>query len=159
MPSKTPDCRRTYDSARCHDSSADPDLLQDMKSRFGMSIMLITHAMGVVAEVAQRVVVMYAGRFVRKRRSSSCLQIPPSLYPRLDPLHPAHRYGGRPTKPPPDHRRRRAQADKPASRLPLSHRVATLRRMNAGARNRPCASSNRVTRLRVSMPKRRLFNE
>jgi len=38
------------------------DLLQDMKSRFGMSIMLITHAMGVVAEVAQRVVVMYAGK-------------------------------------------------------------------------------------------------
>jgi peptide/nickel transport system ATP-binding protein len=38
------------------------DLLQDMKERLGMSIMLITHAMGVVAEVAQRVVVMYAGR-------------------------------------------------------------------------------------------------
>src|SRR5882762_5974526 len=30
------------------------DLLQDMKSRFGMSIMLITHAMGVVLEVVQR---------------------------------------------------------------------------------------------------------
>src|SRR6266480_2109773 len=29
------------------------DLLQDMKSRFGMSIMLITHAMGVVAEVGR----------------------------------------------------------------------------------------------------------
>ncbi|MDU6750399.1 MAG: ABC transporter ATP-binding protein, partial [Bradyrhizobium sp.] len=39
-----------------------PDLLLDMKERLGMSIMLITHAMGVVAEVAQRVVVMYAGR-------------------------------------------------------------------------------------------------
>jgi oligopeptide/dipeptide ABC transporter ATP-binding protein len=38
------------------------DLLLDMKQRLGMSIMLITHAMGVVAEVAQRVVVMYAGR-------------------------------------------------------------------------------------------------
>src|SRR5258707_6708367 len=42
------------------------DLLQDMKSRFGMSIMLITHAMGVVAEVAQRVVVMYAGKVVEQ---------------------------------------------------------------------------------------------
>jgi peptide/nickel transport system ATP-binding protein len=42
------------------------DLLQDMKSRFGMSIMLITHAMGVVAETAQRVVVMYAGRVVEE---------------------------------------------------------------------------------------------
>src|ERR1700694_3313541 len=42
------------------------DLLQDMKSCFGMSIMLITHAMGVVAEVAQRVVVMYAGKVVEQ---------------------------------------------------------------------------------------------
>jgi peptide/nickel transport system ATP-binding protein len=40
------------------------DLLNDMKSRFGMAIMLITHAMGVVAENAQRVVVMYAGKVV-----------------------------------------------------------------------------------------------
>jgi peptide/nickel transport system ATP-binding protein len=42
------------------------DLLADMKARFGMSIMLITHAMGVVAENAQRVVVMYAGRVVEE---------------------------------------------------------------------------------------------
>jgi peptide/nickel transport system ATP-binding protein len=42
------------------------DLLQDMKSRLGMSIMLITHAMGVVAEVAQRVAVMYAGKVVEE---------------------------------------------------------------------------------------------
>src|SRR3954471_23773846 len=42
------------------------DLLGDMKSRFGMAIMLITHAMGVVAETAQRVVVMYAGRVVEE---------------------------------------------------------------------------------------------
>jgi peptide/nickel transport system ATP-binding protein len=42
------------------------DLLQDMKSRFGMAIMLITHAMGVVAETAQRVVVMYAGKVIEE---------------------------------------------------------------------------------------------
>ena len=40
------------------------DLLNDMKARFGMAIMLITHAMGVVAENAERVVVMYAGKVV-----------------------------------------------------------------------------------------------
>jgi peptide/nickel transport system ATP-binding protein len=40
------------------------ELLADMKSRFGMAILLITHAMGVVAETAQRVVVMYAGKVV-----------------------------------------------------------------------------------------------
>jgi peptide/nickel transport system ATP-binding protein len=42
------------------------DLLAEMKSRLGMSIMLITHAMGLVAETAQRVVVMYAGRVVEE---------------------------------------------------------------------------------------------
>ena len=42
------------------------ELLGDLKSRFGMAIMLITHAMGVVAETAQRVVVMYAGKVVEE---------------------------------------------------------------------------------------------
>jgi peptide/nickel transport system ATP-binding protein len=42
------------------------DLLQDLKDRLGMAVMLITHAMGVVAEVAQRVVVMYAGKVVEE---------------------------------------------------------------------------------------------
>ncbi len=55
------------------------DLLQEMKSRFGMAIMLITHAMGVVAEVAQRVAVMYAGRVVEEAPAEA-------LFAR--PLHP-----------------------------------------------------------------------
>ena len=42
------------------------DLLTELKDRLGMAIMLITHAMGVVAEVAQRVVVMYAGQVVEE---------------------------------------------------------------------------------------------
>ena len=42
------------------------DLLAELKSEFGMAVMLITHAMGVVAEVAQRVVVMYAGQVVEE---------------------------------------------------------------------------------------------
>ena len=42
------------------------DLLGEMKSKFGMAIMLITHAMGVVAETCQRVVVMYAGKVVEE---------------------------------------------------------------------------------------------
>jgi peptide/nickel transport system ATP-binding protein len=42
------------------------DLLAEMKAAFGMAVMLITHAMGVVAEVAQRVAVMYAGRVVEE---------------------------------------------------------------------------------------------
>jgi peptide/nickel transport system ATP-binding protein len=42
------------------------DLLAEMKSRLSMAVMLITHAMGVVAEAAQRVVVMYAGKVVEE---------------------------------------------------------------------------------------------
>ena len=42
------------------------DLMDRLKSQMGMSILLITHAMGVVAETCQRVVVMYAGRVVEE---------------------------------------------------------------------------------------------
>jgi peptide/nickel transport system ATP-binding protein len=42
------------------------ELLAEMKGRFGMAMMLITHAMGVVAETAQRVAVMYAGKVIEE---------------------------------------------------------------------------------------------
>jgi peptide/nickel transport system ATP-binding protein len=42
------------------------DLMGELKARLGMAVMLITHAMGVVAETAQRVVVMYAGKVVEE---------------------------------------------------------------------------------------------
>ncbi|MFZ2652813.1 MAG: ABC transporter ATP-binding protein [Burkholderiaceae bacterium] len=42
------------------------ELLSELKQEFGMAMMLITHAMGVVAETAQRVVVMYAGKVVEE---------------------------------------------------------------------------------------------
>ncbi len=38
------------------------DLMRDLKTRVGAAIMLITHDLGVVAEMAERVIVMYAGR-------------------------------------------------------------------------------------------------
>jgi len=40
------------------------DLLRDLQKEFGMSIVLITHDLGVVAEMADSVVVMYCGRVV-----------------------------------------------------------------------------------------------
>jgi peptide/nickel transport system ATP-binding protein len=42
------------------------DLMTELKERLGMAVLLITHAMGVVAETAQRVVVMYAGKVVEE---------------------------------------------------------------------------------------------
>jgi peptide/nickel transport system ATP-binding protein len=55
------------------------DLLNDLKARLGMAIMLITHAMGVVAETAQRVVVMYAGKVVEEATVERLF---------AEPLHP-----------------------------------------------------------------------
>jgi peptide/nickel transport system ATP-binding protein len=42
------------------------NLMDELKERVGASIILITHDMGVVAEMAQRVVVMYAGQVVER---------------------------------------------------------------------------------------------
>jgi peptide/nickel transport system ATP-binding protein len=42
------------------------ELLAELKSKLGMAVMLITHAMGVIAETAQRVVVMYAGKVIEE---------------------------------------------------------------------------------------------
>jgi peptide/nickel transport system ATP-binding protein len=42
------------------------DLMRDLKRRVGAAIVLITHDLGVVAEVAERVMVMYAGRKVEE---------------------------------------------------------------------------------------------
>ena len=56
------------------------DLLQDMKERFGMAVMLITHAMGVVAETAQRVVVMYAGKVVEEATVDRLFENPSHPY-------------------------------------------------------------------------------
>jgi peptide/nickel transport system ATP-binding protein len=56
------------------------ELMQDMKERLGMSIMLITHAMGVVAETSQRVVVMYAGKVVEEAPVASLFGNPRHPY-------------------------------------------------------------------------------
>jgi peptide/nickel transport system ATP-binding protein len=42
------------------------DLMRELKARTGAAILLITHDLGVVAEMAERVVVMYAGRKVEE---------------------------------------------------------------------------------------------
>ena len=42
------------------------ELLRDMKKQFNLSLLLITHDLGVIAETADRVAVMYAGRIVEQ---------------------------------------------------------------------------------------------
>ena len=52
------------------------ELLAELKGRLGMAVMLITHAMGVIAETAQRVVVMYAGKVVEEARVADLFATP-----------------------------------------------------------------------------------
>ena len=56
------------------------DLLGDLKSKMGMAVMLITHAMGVIAETAQRVVVMYAGKIIEEASVEDLFRAPRHPY-------------------------------------------------------------------------------
>ena len=56
------------------------DLLRDLKDRINSSIILITHDLGVIAQMADEIVVMYAGRIVEKGTAEEIF------------FHPAHPY-------------------------------------------------------------------
>jgi len=58
------------------------DLLADLKSDTGMGLLLITHDLGVVADAADRVVVMYAGRVVESAGVSEIFLTPRHPYTR-----------------------------------------------------------------------------
>ena len=55
------------------------DLLRNLKDKINSSIMLITHDLGVVAEMADYVVVMYAGRIIEKGTANEIFN---------EPMHP-----------------------------------------------------------------------
>ncbi len=55
------------------------DLLKDLKKQIGMSILLITHNLGIVGDLADNVCVMYAGRIVEQSPAAELLK---------KPLHP-----------------------------------------------------------------------
>jgi oligopeptide/dipeptide ABC transporter ATP-binding protein len=56
------------------------ELLAELRERLGMGIMLITHDLGVVAEVCDRVVVMYAGEVVEQGTVSDIFNNPRHPY-------------------------------------------------------------------------------
>ena len=58
------------------------DLMRDLQARLGSAILLITHDLGVVAETAQRVVVMYAGRKVEEAPVADLFARPQHPYTR-----------------------------------------------------------------------------
>ena len=58
------------------------DLMRSLQAEFGMSILFITHDLGVVAEMADRVVVMYGGRAVEEADVRTIFATPRMPYPR-----------------------------------------------------------------------------
>ena len=58
------------------------DLLREMRSAFNLSLLLITHDLGVIAETADRVAVMYAGRIVEHGPVRAVLRDPQHPYTR-----------------------------------------------------------------------------
>jgi peptide/nickel transport system ATP-binding protein len=67
-------------------------LLADLQRRLGMAVILITHDLGVVAEIADEIAVMYAGRIVERAPAGRIFEAPQHPYtwgllksiPRLD---------------------------------------------------------------------------
>lgn len=58
------------------------DLLRDLQQRKGTAILLITHDMGVIAEMCDRVAVMYAGTIIEQGKTAEVLQAPMHPYTR-----------------------------------------------------------------------------
>jgi oligopeptide/dipeptide ABC transporter ATP-binding protein len=60
------------------------ELLRDLQAELGMSVILISHDLGVIAEFARRVLVMYAGRVVEEAPVRDIFRAP--LHPYTDGL-------------------------------------------------------------------------
>lgn len=58
------------------------ELLRDLRQQLGMSLLLITHHLGIVSEFADRVAVMYAGQIVEQAATGELLEHPGHPYTR-----------------------------------------------------------------------------
>jgi len=76
------------------------DLIDELKSRTGMAVLLITHDLGVVARHSQHVAVMYAGRVVEQAPTAALFREPRHPYTRglLGSIPAPGRAGGRLTE-------------------------------------------------------------
>ena len=114
-------------------------LLRDIQARLGTAIVLITHDLGVVAQMCQRVIVMYAGRKVEEGSVDDVLDRPQHPYAGPDPLAAGLR--------------RRPGARRPAGRA-ARHRAgdhARVARLRPRAARRRCRAVPRKSR-RPSTP-------
>ena len=130
------------------------ELMKKLKKELGMAIMLITHDLGVVAEMCERVVVMYAGKVVEEA-DAAALQEPLHPYtegllksiPRLDQeVEKLHVIEGAVP-----------QSAEPARRLPVPSAVPRGDGPVPGRTAHPSAGGARA--LRCLLPRRRTHRE
>jgi ABC-type glutathione transport system ATPase component len=93
------------------------DLMRNLRDETGTAIVLITHDLGVVAEMCDRVAVMYAGEIVEQTDVTDAVPRPaPPVHARAHRLDPGRRRGqGRARRDP----RQRPESRRPAARLPV----------------------------------------
>ncbi len=98
------------------------DLLREVRQRLGTAVLMISHDLGVISELCDRIVVMYAGHVSRRRRLTTCstirsTPIPAAFCARCRRWKPARggfiRYPARSRRP------------APSRRVAPSHRVAS----------------------------------
>lgn len=83
------------------------DLIKDLQTQFNTAVILVTHDLGVVAEVADRIQVMYAGKIVERGTCEEIFNDPQHPYtwallqsvPRLETGHKDHLYSIKGTPP------------------------------------------------------------
>ena len=73
------------------------ELLRELKQRLGMAILLITHNLGIVGDIADRVAVMYAGQIVELAPADALLSRPLHPYTRAL-MHSVPKLGGGATR-------------------------------------------------------------
>ena len=131
------------------------DLLADLRAEHGMAMILITHDLGVVAEVADDVAVMYAGQIVESAAVDRALR------PARAPLHAGA--AGRPAAAGRHRRARRApdadpgpaaRPDRPARRLPL-RAALPVRRQRGRLRERAAGAARDPARPHGALGARR----
>ena len=93
------------------------ELITELRRDLGMAVLLITHDMGVIAETADRVIVMYAGRVVEAAPAEALFADPRHPYTRL--LLRSDSFGAGEAENPADDRRDDPRARADAAGLPL----------------------------------------
>ena len=105
----TADRRRADHGARRHNPAADPRAGRTLHAETGMAVVWVTHDLGVVARLVDRVAVMYAGRIVELASTRDIFARPPHPYtaallaslpgPSAEHRKPLRQIGGSPPDP------------------------------------------------------------